>query len=413
MLKRQLLKKDNPIMTAPQTISPLVPALRFPQFANADAWQSVRLGEVCEMQAGKFIQASDIKTAGQYPVYGGNGLRGYAEVSNCSGKYPIVGRQGEQCGNVKLVSGDFYATEHAVVTTPKDDVNVDFLYYLLDKLNLHQYAVGQAQPGLSVNTILKANCVLPTLPEQQKIASCLSSLDEYISLTKKKLDLLKLHKKGLLQNLFPKNGETKPKFRFPGFEGEWKVVKLGEVGDTFTGLSGKNKDDFGHGNAEYITYLNVFQNPIARQETNQPIEIDYKQNSVIYGDVFFTTSSETPNEVGMSSVWLYNKTNVYLNSFCFGYRINIDIDYIYLSYYLRSDYFRKLIVVLAQGISRYNISKVKVMNLPLLLPSLAEQGQIASCLSSIDNKIAKYGEKLKALEVHKKGLMQKLFPKIN
>lgn len=356
------------------------------------------------MQAGKFIQASDIKTAGQYPVYGGNGLRGYAEVSNCSGKYPIVGRQGEQCGNVKLVSGDFYATEHAVVTTPKDDVNVDFLYYLLDKLNLHQYAVGQAQPGLSVNTILKVNCVLPTLPEQQKIASCLSSLDEYISLTKKKLDLLKLHKKGLLQNLFPKNGETKPKFRFPGFEGEWKVVKLGEIGDvcmckrimknetnTLTGIPFYKIGTFGQNADAYISE-DLFLAYKSKYPYPKKGEVLISAAGTIGRTMIFDGSPSYYQDSNI--VWLSNDESKVYNYFLF---------YIYS--------FIEWAVDDGGVVKRlYNDSIRKTI---ILFPSLAEQGQIASCLSSIDNKIAKYGEKLKAMEVHKKGLMQKLFPKIN
>lgn len=389
-------------MTAPQTISPLVPALRFPQFANADAWQSVRLGEVCEMQAGKFIQASDIKTAGQYPVYGGNGLRGYAEVSNCSGNYPIVGRQGEQCGNVKLVSGDFYATEHAVVTTPKDDVNVDFLYYLLDKLNLHQYAVGQAQPGLSVNTILKANCVLPTLPEQQKIASCLSSLDEYISLTKKKLDLLKLHKKGLLQNLFPKNGETKPKFRFPGFEDEWKVVKLGEVCVEVTKKCDKNALD----KLTYISTENMLQDFSGVKEIFKLPEsgsfTKYQKDDLLISNI----------RPYLKKIWKAQFEGACSNDVIV-FRVGNDYNVDFVQYIVKNDAFVEYCMKSVKGVKMPRGDKEEMKKYVLSLPSLAEQGQIASCLLSIDNKIAKYGEKLKALEVHKKGLMQKLFPKIN
>lgn len=143
---------------------------------------------------------------------------------------------------------------------------------------------------------------------------------------------------------------------------------------------------------------------------NLPIEIDNKQHSVQYGDVFFTTSSETPDEVGMSSVWLENKDNVYLNSFCFGYRLTEEFDYRYLSYYFRSDSFRKRMVVLAQGISRYNISKIKAMELPIQYPTIPEQRKIASCLSAMDETINAYTEKVGLLGQFKKGLMQQMFP---
>ena len=91
------------------------------------------------------------------------------------------------------------------------------------------------------------------------------------------------------------------------------------MGSTFTGLSGKTKEDFGHGDAKFITYMNVFSNPIADLQMTETVEIDSKQNCVKAGDVFFTTSSETPEEVGMSCVMPENADNTYLNSFCFGY----------------------------------------------------------------------------------------------
>lgn len=102
------------------------------------------------------------------------------------------------------------------------------------------------------------------------------------------------------------------------------------MGSTFTGLTGKTKEDFGHGDAQFITYMNVFSNPVANLEMTEAVEIDAKQNRVKKGDVFFTTSSETPEEVGMSCVMPENKDNIYLNSFCFGYRPTekFDLDYL-------------------------------------------------------------------------------------
>lgn len=143
-----------------------------------------------------------------------------------------------------------------------------------------------------------------------------------------------------------------PKRRFKEFQNTsaWEQRKLGEMGDTFTGLSGKTKEDFGHGDAKFVTYINVFSNPISDPYGTESVEIDSKQKEVKYGDVFFTTSSETPEEVGMSSVWLENTENVYLNSFCFGYRPTVEFDPYYLAFMLRSPVVRKKIYVLS---SRY------------------------------------------------------------
>lgn len=183
-----------------------LPKLRFPEFRDAGGWEERPLKSMCIMQAGKFVAAADIfeyGTEGMHPCYGGNGLRGYTKTYTHSGKYPLIGRQGALCGNVILVKGQFHATEHAVVATPKDGVDVTWLYYMLDFLDLNRFATGQAQPGLSVEVLDKVPSVVPQESEQQKIADCLFSLDELITAQIQKLDVLKAHKKGLMQQLFP------------------------------------------------------------------------------------------------------------------------------------------------------------------------------------------------------------------
>ena len=202
-----------------------------------------------------------------------------------------------------------------------------------------------------------------------------------------------------------------PKLRFPGFTEDWEQRKLGSIGSTYTGLSGKTKEDFGHGEAQYITYLNVFQNTISDITMTDKIEIDTTQNEVKYGDVLFTTSSETPEEVGMSSVWLGDTPNIYLNSFCFGFRPNQKIDQYFLGYSLRAPYMRDRIKILAQGISRYNISKNKVMELEISLPNNEEQKLLGTFLQRIDLIITLHQRKLEKLKLTKKALLQKLFPK--
>lgn len=167
----------------------------------------------------------------------------------------------------------------------------------------------------------------------------------------------------------------------------WEQRKLGSIGSTYTGLSGKTKEDFGHGEAQYITYLNVFQNTVSDITMTDKVEIDTTQNEVKYGDVLFTTSSETPEEVGMSSVWLGYMPNIYLNSFCFGFRPNQKIDPYFLGYSLRAPYMRDKIKILAQGISRYNISKNKVMELEISLPNNEEQRLLGNFLRNIDLSI--------------------------
>ena len=201
-----------------------------------------------------------------------------------------------------------------------------------------------------------------------------------------------------------------PSYRFAGYTEAWEQRKLGEVGTTYTGLSGKTKEDFGHGNGKFVTYMNVFSNAVGVLDMTEAVEIDNSQNKVLFGDVLFTTSSETPEEVGMSSVWLGNAENTYLNSFCFGYRPIVEFNPYYLAYMLRSSTMRKKITFLAQGISRYNISKNKMMEIEIPIPSMAEQKRIGEYFRNLDNLITLHQRKLEVLKEQKKTYLKLLFP---
>lgn len=184
-----------------------IPRLRFPEFIDDKDWVESSLGQVCTMKAGTFIQASEIQGTvinDLYPCYGGNGLKGFTKTYTHDGVFPLIGRQGALCGNVNLVVGKFYATEHALVCTPEPDIDVIWLYYQLVLLDLNQYASGQAQPALSAKNLNDITLRVPdSLKEQQKIADSLSSLDNLIESQDKKIKALKEHKQGLMQQLFP------------------------------------------------------------------------------------------------------------------------------------------------------------------------------------------------------------------
>ena len=186
---------------------------------------------------------------------------------------------------------------------------------------------------------------------------------------------------------------NEPSIRFAGFTDPWEQRKLGDCGTTYPGLSGKTKADFGHGDAYFVPYTNVFDNPIADTKRLETVELDSSQNEVRCGDALFTVSSETPEEVGMSSVWLGNQPNVYLNSFCFGYRQDGTFDADYLAYMLRSTSTRARLTLLAQGISRFNISKNKVMEIHVPVPDLKEQRAIGSFFSRLDSLITLHQRK--------------------
>jgi type I restriction enzyme S subunit len=143
-----------------------------------EGWDEKTLSEVCDMKAGFFVKAetiSETKSEGKYPCYGGNGLRGYVESFTHQGVFPIVGRQGALCGNVHLFEGTFHATEHAVVVTVKNSVNVKWLYHKLRNMKLNNYSTGTAQPGLSVNKLLPLKLHVPLIAEQIKMVSEIES----------------------------------------------------------------------------------------------------------------------------------------------------------------------------------------------------------------------------------------------
>lgn len=291
-------------------------------------------------------------------------------------------------------------------------ISSDFLFYwylfIGDYYGI-KYTQGTKQQSYNAKILNDLEILIPSLDEQNKISSFFSKLDSMIDFQKRKLDKLEATKKALLQEIFPEEGQDKPKRRFKGFTGAWEQRKLGSIGSTYTGLSGKTKEDFGHGEAQYITYLNVFQNTVSDITMTDKVEIDTTQNEVKYGDVLFTTSSETPEEVGMSSVWLGHMPNIYLNSFCFGFRPNQKIDPYFLGYSLRAPYMRDKIKILAQGISRYNISKNKVMELEISLPNNEEQRLLGNFLRNIDLSITLHQRKLDKLKNLKQAYLNEMF----
>ena len=142
-----------------------------------------KLGEVVSMKAGKAIKAQDIGEKNELfsiPCYGGNGLRGYVKDANCSGDKVLIGRQGALCGNVCFVSGEFYATEHAVVVSSDNNVDMRFLFHLLLKLNLNQYKTAGAQPGLSVSKLETVKVQIPSIEYQRRVSKVLDLFSRYI-----------------------------------------------------------------------------------------------------------------------------------------------------------------------------------------------------------------------------------------
>ena len=161
-----------------------------------------KLKEICSMKAGKFVPTNEIyetQNENMYPCFGGNGFRGYSKRFTHEGVYPIIGRQGALCGNVHLVKGKFHATEHAVVVTPNQNINVYWLKYKLELMNLNQYSTGVAQPGLSVNKIIEISCKVPPIEAQEKIVQAINNIEQNINNLQTNLENLKLQQNQILQ----------------------------------------------------------------------------------------------------------------------------------------------------------------------------------------------------------------------
>lgn len=405
-----------------------VPKLRFKGYE--DAWEQRKLGDIAENTYGggtpkttveefwngeiPWIQSSDIQEDQVFNVQvrktiTEKGLANSAAKLIPKNSIAIVTRVG--VGKLGLIPFDF-TTSQDFLSLSSLNIDSNFALYLLFKRLQFEskMAQGTSIKGITKEELLSKEVKIAHIDmEQKSIGYFFQNLDDIITLHQRKYDALKTMKKTLLSKMFPKDGEDVPEIRFKEFTDAWEQRKLGEVGTTYTGLSGKTKEDFGHGNGRFITYMNVFSNAVASSEMVEPVEIDDRQNKVIAGDVLFTTSSETPEEVGMSSVWLANSKNTYLNSFCFGYRPIIPFDPYYLAFMLRSSLMRKKITFLAQGISRYNISKNKMMDIEIPVPIMSEQHQIGEYFRNLDYLITLHQRKLDELKNMKKTLLQQMF----
>ena len=261
------------------------------------------------------------------------------------------------------------------------------------------YSNGSAIKNIPPFADLKKTQVfLPCKEEQKKIAKLLALLDERIATQNKIIDKLQSLIRGLNDSLYTQHG------------GE-VLTSFANLGTSYSGLSGKSAQDFGSGKP-FITYLNVYSNNVINENDFQYVAIKdgEKQNVVEYGDILFTLSSETPEEVGIGSVYL-GKEKVYLNSFCFGIHItNTEVAFPpYLSYYVSLTAFRKFIYPYAQGSTRFNLCKADFEKASIKLPTLENQKRIYSILSHIGSKIETEIQMLNLYNSQKQYLLRQMF----
>ncbi len=295
------------------------------------------------------------------------------------------------------------ASNDVLVLRAKEKVSAQYLSFILKNDAFIKYvmkgAKGVKMPRGDISLIKKYPLMYPTLPEQQKIADCLTSLDELISAEDEKLSTFKDHKKGLLQKLFPAEGKTIPKLRFPEFrdKGAWEVKFVSKVANVVAGQSpkGSNYNDEGMGVPFYqgkTDFGDVYINP-PQKWTTQTTKLAQK------GDILISVRAPV------------GALNISTDKICIGRglaSIQAKQSKWYLYYFLKSN--QKYII--GNGGSIFDsINKNQIEAIKILIPTtISEQQKIADCLISLDELISAQGEKLKALKDHKKGLMQKLFP---
>ncbi|MGB5988965.1 MAG: restriction endonuclease subunit S [Marinifilaceae bacterium] len=293
---------------------------------------------------------------------------------------------------------------------PKDRAIItEYLYHFYirygDELAL-KYCQGSKQQSYTGQIVRLLPINIPSIHEQRVIATVLSDMDSLIEKLDKIIDKKKLVKQGAMQELLT------GKKRLPDFSNDWEVKRLHEIGKTYGGLTGKNKADFGNGCCSYISFLNVMNN--VEIDINILERVDIKngehQNEVRKNDLFFNTSSETPHEVGMCAVLIKDVKNVYLNSFCFGFRLKTEdsVYGLFLSYLMNGDYGRFLMFSIAQGSTRYNLSKSYFNKLEIRLPKFTEQKAIAEVLIDMDKEIVILESKRVKYQKIKEGAMQEL-----
>ena len=359
-----------------------------------------KLSDVISMKSGESITAERITSEGKFPCFGGNGLRGYTTTFTHDGSYTLVGRQGALCGNVTFVSGRFYASEHAIVVTPKKETDIKFMSYVLYDMNLNQYSESSAQPGLSVKKLLELEYPIPQNKEEQTaIAEALSDIDSLISSLQKLIEKKNAIKQGTMQELLT------GKKRLPGFSGEWSKQQLGDICNIVNGGTPSTSiAEFWNGKILWCT----------------PTDITSCSTKYIYT----TESKITESGLKASSATLLPKGALLLcsratigevriagNAICTnqGFKSlvvhqNISNEWLYyMVHILKFNMLEKAI-----GSTFLEISKKDLAELDIVVPEFTEQKAIAQVLSDMDSEIEQLEKNLAKYQQIKQGMMQEL-----
>ena len=372
-----------------------------------------KLSDVVSMKSGESITAERITSEGKFPCFGGNGLRGYTTTFTHDGSYTLIGRQGALCGNVTFVSGRFYASEHAIVVTPKKETDIKFMSYVLYDMNLNQYSESSAQPGLSVKKLLELEYPIPKNKEEQAaIAEALSNIDSLISALQKLIEKKKSIKQGALQELLT------GKKRLPGFSVEWRQALFGDLFD-FLPTNAFTRDQMTDNgtiqNVHYGDILTKYGACLDMAKTDVPYLLEsvsvrkYSESSYVRaGDVIIADTAED-STVGKCVELVNVHGKVLSGQHTMLCRPKVTFAPKFLGYYMNAGCFHNQMLPFITGIKVSSISKANISTLVLKYPTLVEEQQaIAQVFSDMDDEIAQLEKKLDKYQQIKQGMMQEL-----
>ena len=383
---------------------PLVPRLRFPEFLGAEEWENKALADVCLQITNGKANAEDHEEDGVYPLFDRSEVIKKSSDFAFDDEAVIIPGEGMRF-QPKYFQGKFNLHQRAYALM-KHKGYAKFVYYTLDRFKdvLANNAVKSTVLSLRLPIIERFGLAIPSKDEQQKIADCLSSLDELIAAESQKLTTLKTHKKGLMQQLFPREGETVPRLRFPEFReaGEWKPKTIGNSCESFSGgtPSTTNKSFYG-GEIPFIRSAEIDKVKTELFLTNEGLE-NSAAKLVRAGDILVALYGANSGDVALS------KINGAINQaiLCLRHETSDRFVYQYLSH--KKEW---IIATFIQG-GQGNLSGEIIKAISLFFPNPSEQEHIADCLSSLDDLITAQTQKIDALKTHKKGLMKQLFPSI-
>ncbi|HNU72771.1 MAG TPA: restriction endonuclease subunit S [Thermodesulfobacteriota bacterium] len=398
----------------PERKKAVMPRLRFPEFRNAGEWKLKRLGKCLEYQQPTLYLVSDANYSDSYniPVLtaGKTFLLGYTNEKNGVFREPLpVIIFDDFTTATKFVDFPFKVKSSALkILQAKEGINIRFMYDLMQMIS---YEVG-AHERHWISKFQPMFLPIPQSKEQQKIADCLSSLDEVIELEAQKLEALKTHKKGLMQQLFAREGETTPRLRFPEFRnaGKWEVKRLSNTlhrisnGLTIAQVSGSCGVKVTR--IETISTGRIDPNKVGYVNTDQ----DITQYKLRIGDILFSHINSLTH-IGKSA-YVDKDYNLYHGMNLL--RLSVDAesnDSKFVFYLINTSIFQSSVRARAnQAINQASINQTELGQSCVLIPTKKEQQKIADCLSSLDEVIELEAQKLDVLKTHKKGLMQQLFP---